>query len=89
MTLCIFDLKHPFLSRTNVMLQLKFKCKNIGLSFQKYTCQNLWGFKVFDYFWDLASLISKYFIEGAMEPLKCIYIFTQHKIRFRFRINKY
>ena len=52
------------------------------LSFQKYPCQKLWRFKVLDHFEGLASLISKYFIDGAMEPLNCIYILSRHQIPY-------
>ena len=31
----------------------------------------------------LASLLSKYFIKGAMKSLNCIYILARHQIPFR------
>ena len=48
----------------------RFSSKNVGLSFHLII------------FGGLASLILKYFIEGAMEPLNCIYILSQDQISF-------
>ena len=61
----------------------RFNSENVSLSFKNAHVKSYGGLKFWIIFGGLDSLISKYFIEGAMEPLKCIYILARHQIPFR------